>query len=55
MQGQGAGDELNLPCVGTKGALGPGTQLGSSCRLRSWPACPASGGLQGEPKALLSQ
>lgn len=45
MQGQGAGDELSLPCVGTKAALGPGTQLRTSCRLRAWPACLASGRL----------
>lgn len=31
MQGQGAGDELSLPCANTKAASGPGTQLGTSC------------------------
>lgn len=35
-QGQGAGDELSLPCPGTKAASGPGAQLGSSCRLTAW-------------------
>lgn len=47
LQGQGAGEELSLPCAGTKAASGPGTQLGSSCKGL------ASGGLRAEAKTLL--
>lgn len=32
---QGTEDGLSLPCAGTKAASGPGTQLGSSCRLKT--------------------
>lgn len=53
MQGQGAGEELSLPCAGTKAASGPGTQLGTSCWL-AWPARQRQGAHGGEPEAWLS-
>lgn len=52
MQGQGAGDTLSHPCVAQRWPEGPGPS--GDPAAGSGTACmPASGGWQGEPKAML--
>jgi hypothetical protein len=54
MQGQGAGEELGLPCVGTKTASGPGPSWGPAAGSVPGLHARQQGDSGDEPKVLLS-